>query len=311
MMITLNVFGQEYYFINAENGLNVRSNGNLSSKKIAKIPFGVLVEKIGETDKTVSINDNGKLVKGRFVKIKYNNYLYLVSAETDPFEREGYVFDAYLKAIINKNAVSITKIDKTNYHNLLKKANKKVHNPKKIENLNTIKTILKKRVEWVTVFKNEEYQRDDILKSITTQNGQKLLSNLISNDYGFSEGYSGYYPDYDILVLEGGHASDVCFSITTGETTSTIGNPKYIIPSPKNNYRLNGSYGGQECISYFFQKKENGKYYYLTSFNGNDDLCTFKAFYWMTETEFIYTKMNYATNSENGIEEYYKGKINQ
>ena len=99
-----------------------------------------------------------------------------------------------------------------------------------------------------------------VRKSLKAQCGKGFLSLAfvylqIGNDYEFSEGNSGYYPEYGILLLEGGHSSDMCFSIKTGESDLTIGNPEYIISSPKNTYRLNGSFGGQECISYFFQKK--------------------------------------------------------
>ncbi len=296
--------GQDYYFINAESGLNVRSDSNLSSKKVAKIPYGVMVEKIADTNQDLIINDNGKQIKGKWVKIKYNNYLYLVSKETESFEREGYVFDGFLTAFKNKDVIDNTKIDKGEYIELLKKAPKKIYTPKKVGSLDSIKLILKNRVGWVT-----EFERADVIKSITTKNGQTLLVNQNSNDSGFSEGWSGYYPEYDILVLEGGHSSDICFLIATGETESTIGNPQYIIPSPKNSYRLNGHFGGQECISYFFQKKVNGKFIYLTEFNSNGDICTFKTFHWISENEFIYSKMNYTTDSENGVEEYFNGKI--
>ena len=120
------------------------------------------------------------------------------------------------------------------------------------------------------------------------------------------DGSSAYYPEYDILVLEGGHTIDVCFSLATGETENTIGNPEYMVSSPKDTYRLNGIFGGQECISYFFQKKEEGKFTYLTALDFEYDICTFKAFYWISENEFIYKKMNY---SGNGKEAYYKGEI--
>ncbi|MCF6297463.1 MAG: hypothetical protein L3J08_05705 [Flavobacteriaceae bacterium] len=302
IIISTTIYGQGYYFINAESGLNVRPDSNLSSKKVAKIPLGTLVEKVLDTDEYVTVTDNGKKITGKFVKIKYNNYLYLVSEDTKPFEREGYVFDAYLKKQKSENIVSKAKIDKTAYTQLLKKANKTIYKPKKIGNLNSIKTILKNRVEWVSESKNK-------VKSITTNNGQKLILNQSSNDYGFSQGWSGYYPEEDILVLEGGHSSDVCFSIKTGETHLTIGNPKYIIPSPKGTYRLNGSFGGQECISYFFQKNEDEKLIYLTEFGWDYDFCTFKEFYWINETKFIYKTLNYSIDSVNGTEEYFKGEI--
>ena len=252
---SFNIYGQEYYFINAESGLNVRLESSLTSKKVAKIPFGTLIQKIFDTDKYVTINDNGKEIKGQFVKIKYNNYGYLVNKETEQFEREGYVFDGYLKKQDNKNIIHSIEINKTEYFKLLKNVDKTVYSPIKIENLDSIKAILKNRVEWVSEFSDEEYKREDVIKSIIIDNGQKIRISQTGNDYGFSEGYSGYYPEYGILHLEGGHSSDMCFSIKTGETALTIGNPEYIITSPNKSYRLNGYFGGQECISYFFQKK--------------------------------------------------------
>ncbi len=304
IFISIHTYGQEYYFINAKNGLNVRSNSNLSSTKVAKIPFGVMVEKIADTDKYLTVEDNGKQIKGKFIKIRYNNYLYLVSEETKPFEREGYVFDGYLKKQKDKNLISTVKIEKAAYNKLLRSVSKKENNPKKIGNLDSIKTILKNHVKW-----SNNDKSDDFIKSITTKNGQKLLLNYNSNDYGFSEGESGYFPEYDILVLEGGHSSDMCFSIKTGETHFTIGNPEYIISSPKGTYRLNGSFGGQECISYFFQKNENENFIYLTEFGEDYDICTFKEFYWINETIFIYKILDYTTDSVNGTEEYFKGEI--
>lgn len=306
-IICHNAYSQDYYFINAENGLNVRSGSDLSSEKIAKLPFGMQVEKIADTEKELIIIDNGKQIKGRFVKIKYNNYTCLVIEKTKAFEAEGYVFDGYLKKQKNDDLIDITKIDKKKFTELSLNVAQEIQKPKMVKNLDSVKAILKNRVKWVTEFEIDTYERDDIIESITTENGQKLVFNQSCVDFGFLEGYSGYYPDYDILFLEGGHSIDVCFSIKTGETEQTIGNPEYIIPSPKNSYRLNGIFGGQECVSYFLQKKENGKFVYLTELS--DDICIFKNFYWITETKFIYSKINYMTRAENGTEEYFIGEI--
>ena len=302
IIFSLNIYGQEYYFINAESGLNVRSESNLSSNKVAKIPFGTLIEKVSDTNKYLTINDNGKEIKGQFVKIKYNNYGYLVNEETEQFEKEGYVFDAYLKKQDNKDIIHSLEINKIEYFKLLKNVDKTIYNPIKIENLDSIKVILKNRVEWITEFSEDGYKREDAIKSIITDNGQKLRISQIGNDYEFSEGNSGYYPEYGILLLEGGHSSDMCFSIKTGESDLTVGNPEYIISSPKNTYRLNGRFGGQECISYFFQKRDNKKFIYLTQFGWDYDICEFEEFYWINENEFIYKKKYHP-------EEYYKGKI--
>lgn len=292
---SLHSHGQEYYFINAENGLNVRSEGNLASKKVAKIRFGALVEKIADTDITLTIGDKGKLIKGRFVKIKYRKE-YLSTEDV-----EGYVFDGYLKKQINEDLIRITKIEKEKYTEFLKVVSKENHNPEKISNLDSTKTILTGRVAW---------GKEGMVKSMRLNNGTNLLFNSSAVDFGFAEdGSSGYYPEYDILVLQGGHGSDVCFSIKTGETDRTIGNPEYVVSSPKNSYRLNGYFGGQECISYFFQKNENGRFVYLTALNWNYDICTFKEFYWINENEFMFIIMKNGLAAENGIEEYYKGEI--
>ena len=299
---------QEEYFITAKSGLNVRSQASLSSQKIAKIPYGVSVLKLADTKITLTISDQGKPISGKWIKIRYDNYLYLVSKETEQFQEEGYVFDGYLQKIEDTTRISTHKIEKPEYDALVKNAFKPHQKSKKITDFDAIKHLLKNRINWFTELNEYGHKREDAIKSITTKNGQKLIINQISNDYGFSEGWSGYYPAYDILVLEGGHTSDMCFSIATGQTHSTIGNPEYIIASPKNTYRLNGDFGGQECISYFFQKEEKGIFTYITTFNW-DTICTLKSFNWLSETNFIYTTLNYATDSENGTIEYFKGEV--
>ena len=288
LLLFSSVYAQEYYFVNAENGLNVRSESNLSSIKIAKIPFGILVQKISNTNNKMTIDDDGKKITGHWVKIKYENYPYLVSKDTKAFETEGYVFDGYLKKVIDDSIINRSQISSTEFNELKQKSSRQIRKPKKIGSLDSIKNILKNRLEWTTEFESEEHKRDDLIKSINTQNGQKLLVNQNTVDYGFAAGWSGYYPEYDILVLEGGHTIDVCFSIQTGETELTIGNPEYIIPSPQNTHRLNGFFGGHECITYFLQKKANDTFTYLTQFDNNYDICTFKEFYWVNETTFIY-----------------------
>ena len=309
IFISSNSYGQDYYFVNAESGLNVRSDSNLSSKKIAKLPFGIMVEKIADSEKEFIINDNGMQVKGKFVKIKYGNFSCIKYGNYDGSYSYGYVFDGYLKKVKNDDLITIKQIDKVTYNELSQKASKEIHKPKAIKNLDSIKMMLKNRVDWVSESETAQYLVSNAIKSIHLENGLKLIYNPRCVDFGFSEGYSGYYPEEDILVLEGGHGSNVCFSIATGETELTIGNPEYMVSSPNNSYRLNGFFGGQECISYFFQKKENGKFVYLTQLNSDFDICTFKTFYWMSETSFIYTTVNYMTDSVNGTEEYFMGEI--
>lgn len=295
------ITAQEYYFVSAKNGLNVRSTGNVSSKKVAKLPYGSMVEKIAETDNFISIVDGEQLITGRFVKVKYNNYTYLINQETILFEKEGYVFDAYLKKKENNTLLEVSKISKSTYKELLKKVAKNNRKPKKVSDLDSIKILLNNRVNWLTKTYKDGYQQNDIIEQIITKNGQILQLHTTDLERSFNGTNNGYFPEYDILFLSAGHNMDACFSITTGETELTAGNPEYIVPSPKNTHRLNGYFGGHECVTYFFQAKKNGEFTYLTEFNSEYDVCWFKEFYWLNEYEFIYS-LEYKGA-------YYKGKI--
>ncbi|MBW1294163.1 SH3 domain-containing protein [Aquimarina litoralis] len=298
---------QNDYFVNAKSGLNVRSSNKLSAKKVAKIPYGVTVEKIADTDKEMTIIDNGVEITGKWVKIKYSNYPYIIFKETDTYEKEGYVFDGYLQAFKNKNAISISTINEAQYNDLKKKVLKETEKPIKINDLDSVKVLLKNRVEWVTQFEKEEDKREDQIKSITIDNGQKLVMyKNYSEDFYFRNA-ACYYPEYGILVLDAGHSSDMSFSIKTGETYITAGNPEYIHHSPRKNYRLNGSYDGQECINYFFQKKINGEFVYLADFYWDYETCYFNEFYWISETVFIYR--NARALGLHTMPGYFKGHI--
>ncbi|WP_405248098.1 hypothetical protein [Cellulophaga sp. Asnod2-G02] len=192
---SFNTYAQKY-FINAENGLNVRSESSLSSKKLNKIPFGTLVEKTSDTDKYLTINDNGNKVKGKFVKIKYTNEDYFLPEEKNDtgyvIYREGYVFDAFLTKQTNNDLVQIEKIEKSEYFKLLKQANKINSKTKKISDLDSVKIILKNKVEWFSESEMKNAIVNNAIKSNTLTNGRKLLFNINVVDFGFLEEYSGY-----------------------------------------------------------------------------------------------------------------------
>lgn len=113
------------------------------------------------------------------------------------------------------------------------------------------------------------------------------------------------------MVLEGGHSSDICYSIKNGGETQTVRNPEYIESSPKTDYRLNGYFSGQECVYYFLEKKENGVFKFYSDLDLWSDLniCFFKHFYWIGKTQFIFSKLSYDNKGRNEFEEYYKGEI--
>lgn len=88
---------KQKYIVNAKNGLNIREDYKLSAKKTGKLPYATIVEKVAETYKKLIINDNGKKVKGKWIKVKYKN--------SQLKETEGYIFDGYLKKYITTNAI--------------------------------------------------------------------------------------------------------------------------------------------------------------------------------------------------------------
>ncbi len=302
---------QEYYHVTAKSGLNVRSNTDLTSKKIAKIPFGVVVEKIATTNIELSVKDEGKKVKGNWIKVKFYNYPYLISKN----HKKGFVFDGFLKPMKNKRLkIKIDSITKQVFLNLKNEQLKIEKVSEKIKDLDSIKVLLKSSVLWQRWHKDSEgkaYEREDAIKAIITENNQKLMFDPFESEVGFSKGYSGYYPEEEILVLEGGHSSDVCLSLKNGGETQTVGNPQYIEMSPKGTYRLNGYFPGQECVSYFLEKKEDREFTFFSELNlwQDYDICYFKQFYWMNETQFIYSKMSYNSETEKEFEAYFKGEV--
>jgi len=125
--------------------------------------------------------------------------------------------------------------------------------------------------------------------------------------------FVAYYPTEDIILYSGGHSSDFSLSLRTGETLETVGNPEYFIESPNKKRRLNGSFGGQECSSYFFQEKINKYYTYLREFSwGNhrfNTFCYFKKFYWLNDEVFIFSHIDSYDENSKELYKYFKGSF--
>jgi hypothetical protein len=150
----------------------------------------------------------------------------------------------------------IQKIDSVKYFALKGKTNITKTNWERITDLKQAKKRLKGRVIWGNDNEGKflEDEQGDWVYKIVFRNGKTY-----SEDYP-EVGFIAYYPQEDILLLEGGHTTDVSFNLTTGEETEDVGNPEYIIFSPSKLYRFNGHFGGQECSNYFIQQKIDGHY---------------------------------------------------
>lgn len=127
----------------------------------------------------------------------------------------------------------------------------------KVTDLDLAKKMIGGRVVWGRYDQDSDGIRKDeggdLACEITFADGKK--HSISSEAYFIS-----YYPQEDILLLEGGHTTDISFNLTTGASTEDVGNPDYIIFSPSGKYRLNGHYSGQESSFYFIEKKTEDGY---------------------------------------------------
>lgn len=158
---------------------------------------------------------------------------------------------------VNNQMFDILKIDSVKYFSLKNSVNTKKIELEKIDDLKQAKEILKGRVIWgKTDEETYELLKDeqgDMVFEILFRNGK-----IISYDYP-EVSFIAYFPQEDILFLEGEHSSSMIYNLTTGEETEDVGDPEYRCFSPSKQYRFNGYYSGQADV-YFIQEKSGTQY---------------------------------------------------
>lgn len=93
--------------VTAISGLSVRNSPSLKANKIGKIPYLTTVEIIHKTNKSLNIKDEGKIISGYWMKIKY-------------LSKEAYVFDGFLATKkeysnkMNKQFFVVDDVEKSN-----------------------------------------------------------------------------------------------------------------------------------------------------------------------------------------------------
>ncbi|WP_172913934.1 hypothetical protein [Capnocytophaga canis] len=196
--------------------------------------------------------------------------------------------------------LEIHQISEKEFHTAQSKARKgdsipKITNFAQAEkHLKDIVTFRKDR-EW-TLFPQE----------IRFRNGLKLdtIYDLL-NEIGFA----AYFPTEDIVLFEGGHSSDVSFNLSNGKQTEEVGNPEFVVASPNNKVRLNGFYGGQECVFYFIQQYKNGQWQKTINLDHIFEkittkmLCNLSAF-WADDTTLYLAHPNYDEQGTLGFIHY-------
>ena len=159
---------------------------------------------------------------------------------------------------------------------------------------------------------NDPNKRLYYLEKITVESGEVIYCNN-HGECGLVE----YYPDENIIVSECGHSSDDCYNLLTGKSTTQVGNPAYILESPSKKFRLNGYFPGQECSSYFMQKKMNGQYLKVFEINEvypykkvPENFCNMENLFWSDDYTLNFSIKNYK-DKNTGIDEYYKLKVKE
>lgn len=197
--------------------------------------------------------------------------------------------------IPKKNAeysIRVEKIDSVDYYSVKRKIKIKPESKVKITDFKEAKKLLKGIVEFVENKDSDEYH---MIKKINLRNGTVSKSgNLLDCSF------VAYFPEEDILLCEGGHSSEVSFNLSNGKEAEDIGNPDFIKTSPQKEWRLNGFFGGQECASYFIQKKINNEFVKVIQLDEAFEkltkiwLCTVGESFWsdeknlyLTETDFV------------------------
>lgn len=184
---------------------------------------------------------------------------------------------------------------------------------KRITNVDSIIQLTKNRaVIKYDIVGEDENNRLYYLDKIILESGEIIYCNQNREC-----GLVAYYPDENIILSECGHSSDDCYNLLNGKTTTQVGNPAYILESPSKKFRLNGYFPGQECSTYFMQKKIKGEY--LKIFEINEvypyknvpkNLCTMENLFWSDDYTLNFTIKNYEVKGT-GINEYYQLKIKE
>lgn len=196
-----------------------------------------------------------------------------------------------------KFSIKVAQIDSVEFHSEKVKINYKHEEIKKITDFQTAKKILQNCVFFND---NDEDGETQAIQKIRFRNGKEKD---YSNDYYY---FVAYYPTEDILLAEGGHTIDVSFNLKNGNVTETTGNPDYIVVSPNNVFRLNGHFNGQECSSYFIQKKINNEFVKVISLDEEFEkqtkiwLCIIGNSFWQDDmTLYLTEESNYTANGLN------------
>lgn len=207
------------------------------------------------------------------------------SAVTDTSKKESD-FDTLVKY-----SIKVYEIDSIEFKENWKKSPARDKKVLEITDANEIRNRLKGVVDF---YNNSEFPNDLVVKLIHFRNGKQLDT---AHDYVFWK-VLAYFPEEDVLLCEGGHTADVSYNLKNGKETEETGNPRIYTYSPQNTFRLNGYFGGQDCYSYFIQRKIKGEYTTVIDLDKeferltNSGLCEVGESFWADESTLYLIKLD-------------------
>lgn len=182
--------------------------------------------------------------------------------------------------------IKVIEIDSAQFYSMKEETGSII--PEKLNKISDFQTA-KELLRGIVTFTNDSEQNVD---EIYFKNGKKFKN---QDDCYFV----AYYPNEEILICEGGHATDVSFNLKNGKETEEVGNPEYFRTSPNKKFRLNAHFGGQECYSYFLQEKIKGEYQKIIQLDEELEkqtklwLCTIGESFWSDDSTLFLTEYEY------------------
>ncbi|WP_104380999.1 hypothetical protein [Sphingobacterium sp. HMA12] len=206
--------------------------------------------------------------------------------------------------IFQDKMIRIYKIDSIGFFKEQQQADYKRDTIASISDIKVAKKLLQGRVKFGGYAPGKAMEVDtlvegNLIAQVRFNNGRLLEAGKTEGAIDLLENmFVKYFPSEEILLLEGGHTTDQALDLRQGKwDIEEIGNLDYVYFSKHRKYRLNGMFNGQECSSYFLQKRENGSYLPYAQipldWNDNFELCTLKEIFWKGDQQVYFRNFFY------------------
>lgn len=206
--------------------------------------------------------------------------------------------------VFQDNMIRIYKVDSVNFFKERQQADYRRDTIASISDINVARRLLQGRVKFGRYMPGKPMEIDtivegDLIVRVRFNDGRLLEAGKTEDGIDLFENmFVKYYPSEEVLLLEGGHSTDQALDLRLGKwKIEEIGNLDYVYFSKHKKYRLNGMFDGQECSSYFLQKRENGNYLTYAQipldWNNNFELCTLKEIFWKGDQQLYFRNFFY------------------